>query len=144
MPVKDYIVQSAHLRDLRVRADSARRPSCGARAARVALLLALLLAAAFIANIVYVATARTTLVVMAVLLVLFGLRQFGWRGAIGACLLGGVLAGAVWVSSPYLRERVSLAVQQVRTIGARRRRHSGRAAARISGRNRSNSSPRRR
>ena len=64
----------------------------------------------FLANIVYVATARTTLVVIAVLAVL-GLRRFGWKGALAAGLVGGVLAGAMWASSPHLRERVSLQVQ---------------------------------
>ena len=88
-------------------------------------------AALFLANIVYVATARTTLVVMAVLLLLFGLRQFGWTGALCACLVGGVLAGAVWASSPYLRERVSAAVRQVSDLRHRRHLHRGWTAARV-------------
>jgi O-antigen ligase len=70
-------------------------------------------AALFTANIVYVATARTTLVVMVVLLLLLGLRQFGWKGAVGAALIGTVIAAAAWASSPYLRGRVSVAVQEV-------------------------------
>ncbi len=83
--------------------------------ARLALGVALL-AAAFIANIVYVATARTTLIVMAVLLLL-GLRQLRWRGALGAALVGGVLAGGAWTSSSYLRERVSIAIEQAEGHG---------------------------
>jgi O-antigen ligase len=78
----------------------------------------LVVAAAFIANIGYVATARTTLVVMVALLLLFGLRQFGWKGALGVTLSGATLAGAIWVSSPYLRERVSAAVEEVQTYGS--------------------------
>src|SRR5262245_34372934 len=78
----------------------------------------ILLAAAFIANIGYVVTARTTLVVMAVLLMLFGLRQFGWKGGLVASLVGAALASAIWASSPYLRGRVLLAVEQVQTKGA--------------------------
>jgi O-antigen ligase len=74
-----------------------------------------LVAAVFIANIGFVATARTTLVVMAVMLMLFGLRQFGWKGGLVASLIGAVLAGGLWASSPYLRKRVSLAVEQVQT-----------------------------
>lgn len=77
----------------------------------------LLVAAAFIANIGYVAAARTTLVVMAVMLILCGLRQFGWRGGIVAGAIGAVLAGAMWISSPYLRERVSAVVEQVHSYG---------------------------
>src|SRR5262249_50078878 len=42
-----------------------------------------------------------------------GLRQFGWKGALGACLIGGALAGAAWASSPYLRERVAPVVGQL-------------------------------
>jgi O-antigen ligase len=80
-------------------------------------LLLLLVAAVFIANIGYVAAARTTLVVLAVMLVACGLRQFGWRGAAIAGLIGVVLAGAMWISSPYLRERVSLATEQMQTYG---------------------------
>ena len=78
----------------------------------------LLLAAAFIANIVYVEAARTTLVVAAVMLVLFGLRQFAWRGALGAAVIGIVLAGMAWVSWPYLRDRVSVAVKELQIYGA--------------------------
>jgi O-antigen ligase len=123
VPVKDYIFQSSifaicafgligQVGELwRTRA----RLALG-RALGLALCLALL-AAAFIANIVYVATARTTLVVMAVLLLLLGLRQFRWRGALVATLVGGVLTGGAWTSSPYLRDRVSLAIEQVRGHG---------------------------
>lgn len=78
----------------------------------------LLLAAAFLANIVYVSTARTTLVVVTAMLVLFGVRQFGWRGALVAAAIGSVVAGAVWLSSPYLRHRVSAAVQEMQAYGA--------------------------
>ena len=81
-------------------------------------LVLLLVALAFIANIAYVATARTTLVVMAVMFVLFAVRQFGWKGALGAALIGAVLTGAVWASSPYLRQRVSAAVEELQIYGA--------------------------
>ena len=77
-----------------------------------------LLAMSFFANVAYVATGRTTLVAMAVLLLLFGLRRFGWKGALGVCLTGAVMAGAFWASSPYLRQRVLPAVEQIRTHGS--------------------------
>ena len=79
--------------------------------------IALAGAALFLANMLYVAASRTALVVIAGLLLLFGLRQFGWRGALGALLVGGVLAGGAWVSSPYLRERIGMAIEQVQTHG---------------------------
>src|SRR5262249_58107726 len=72
----------------------------------------------FLANIVYVSTARTTLIVLLAMLVLFGVRQFGWRGAVGTAVIGAVLAGVGWVSSPYLRQRGSAAVEGARAYGA--------------------------
>jgi O-antigen ligase len=112
VPVKDYVFQSAIFAAcafglIALAAERRRAPTR---------LLLVLVAAAFIVNILYVATARTTLVVMAVLLLLLGLRQFGWKGAFGALLAGGMLAGAAWASSPYLRERVSQAIEEVRTF----------------------------
>ena len=115
VPVRDYILQSSIFA---ICAFGLIGQAAELWRTQVRLALALALGAAlFIANIVFVATGRTTLVVMAVLLLLFGLRQFGWRGALCACLVGGVLAGAAWASSPYLRERVSVAVSEVRTFG---------------------------
>jgi len=116
VPVKDYILQSAIFAicafGLIGRAAELRRGR-----PRLALGL-LLLAGAFIADVGYVATARTTLVVMAVLLLLFGVRQFGFKGALGACLIGGALAGIAWGSSPYLRERVAPVVGQLQNYAA--------------------------
>src|SRR5262249_8402780 len=55
---------------------------------------------------------------MAVLLLMFGVRQFGLKGALGAGLIGGALAGVAWASSPYLRERVSPIVGQLTNYAA--------------------------
>jgi O-antigen ligase len=115
VPVKDYIFQSSVFAICAFGLIGQAVESWRSHA-RLALGLALL-AAAFIANIVYVATARTTLVVMAVLLLLLGLRQLRWKGVLGAALIGGVLAGGAWTSSSYLRERVSVAIEQVRSHG---------------------------
>ena len=76
-------------------------------------LAAALLAAGFIANIVFVANARTTLVVIAVLLLLLGFREFGWKGVLSVAVGGSVLASLMWVSSPLLRLRVNLIVEEV-------------------------------
>ena len=115
VPVKDYIFQSTIFAACAFGLIGLAAELWRSRA-RLAFVL-ILAAAAFIANILYVVTARTTLVVMVVLLPLFGLRQFGWKGALGATLVGGALAGVVWTSSPYLRVRVSLAIEQVQTFG---------------------------
>ena len=60
----------------------------------------------FLVDIFFVTTARTTLVIIAALFLVFGLREAGWRGFFGAAVVGAVFAGILWVSSPYLRERV--------------------------------------
>lgn len=64
------------------------------------------LAVAFLADILFIATGRTALVVISALVVLYGLRRAGWKGAIGAAALGATLAALVWAASPYLRQRV--------------------------------------
>ena len=115
VPVKNYILQSG-IFAICAFALIGQAAELWRTRPRLSLVLVLVVAA-FIANIGYVATARTTLVVMAVMLILFGLRQFGWKGGLVACLIGAVLAGAIWVSSPYLRARVSVAVEQVQTYG---------------------------
>ncbi|PWT92831.1 MAG: ligase [Proteobacteria bacterium] len=111
VPVKDYILQSTIFAACAF-ALLGLLPEL--RRARRRLVLALGLVVAFLANILYVATARTTLVVMAVLLPLLGLRQFGWKGVLAAMLIGGVLVGAAWEASPYLRTRVTTAFDEAR------------------------------
>jgi O-antigen ligase len=112
VPVKDYIGQSGifALCAFALLGCAAQAWRCG----RLQSVLALaLVAMAFLANIGFVATGRTTLAIVAALVPLFGFRYFGWRGMLGAVLAGGVLAGAVWMSSPYLRQRVTRAVEEV-------------------------------
>jgi O-antigen ligase len=116
VPVKNYILQSALFA---ICAFALIGQAAELWRTRLRLALAALLgAAAFIANIVYVSTARTTLVVLAAMLLLIGLRQSGWKGALGAVLIGGVLAGAAWASSPYLRARVTLAIEETESYSA--------------------------
>jgi O-antigen ligase len=106
VPVKSYIPQSVAFSicafvAIRLGMDAA-------QAARPRWAAALfLLAAAFLANIFFVAAGRTALVMVAALVVLFGLRHFGRRGVVAALLVGAVAAAALWAASPYLRDRVS-------------------------------------
>jgi len=69
-------------------------------------------AALFLANIFFVATSRTALVVIPVLALFVGWRQFGWRGLLGAGLIGVAVGAAVWFSSSHLRERVNDSVAE--------------------------------
>ena len=91
VPVKNYIMQSAEfaicaavLVDI-ARARAAARqwlPAAGA----------LLLALAFLADILFVVTSRTTLVILPALALVYGFRQFGWKGLVGAVAIGVVVA----------------------------------------------------
>src|SRR5262245_9908300 len=76
--------------------------------------------AAFLANILFVATARATLLIIAVLCVLFGFRQFAWKGMLLAGLLAGALASVAWVSSPYFRGRVTHILVELQDHGSSR------------------------
>jgi O-antigen ligase len=112
VPVKDYILQSGEfqlcvfgLAYAAVEAWRSRRP-------RLALALGLL-ACAFLADIIYVATGRTAVAAMPVLLALFGFRQFGWKGMLGVVVAGAALAAVAWQSSPYLRARVTAVAEEI-------------------------------
>jgi O-antigen ligase len=64
-------------------------------------------------NIAFVATGRTTLVAAVILLIVFGFKWFGWKGAIAATFAGVLLWGGLSASSQYLRERISATVSEV-------------------------------
>lgn len=66
----------------------------------------LALALAFIANMLFVALARTALIYTAVLLVVFAWRHLGQRAML-ALLAGAIVAASlIWTSSPHLRQRI--------------------------------------
>src|SRR5262245_40710264 len=116
VPVKDYILQTGIFA---ICAFGLLGQAVAWRKARPQLVLpAVIVAAFFIANIIYVATSLTTLVIVAVLLLVFGFRQFGWKGMVAAGVVGSVLAGLFWVSSPYLRDRVTHAAQEIQEYPA--------------------------
>ncbi len=105
VPVKSYISQSSEFLLciavlLYFAVDDARGQSWPGSIGLV------LLSAAFLANILFVATGRTTLVLIPVLAALYGLRRFKWRGIFGAAAVIFLLAGVAWTTSPYFRERV--------------------------------------
>jgi len=70
------------------------------------------LAALFLADIFFVATGRSLLLVLPLLAVLVGWQQFGWKGLLGAGLAGLVIGAAVWSASPYLRTRLTDSVAE--------------------------------
>ena len=105
IPVRDYIAQSAEFLIcafvlLAVSFDMVRKRRFALAAS--AALLALL----FVFNITYIAPGRTALVVIPVLILIFGVRRFGWKGLIGAVVAAAVLIGIAWAASPFMRFRV--------------------------------------
>lgn len=106
VPVKNYIDQS---QEFTLCAFALALPALdfwrARRVAATAACLALILF--FITNMVFVATARTALVCIPVLLGLFAWHHLSQRASF-LLLAGAIAAGAVaWAASPYLRHRVT-------------------------------------
>lgn len=66
---------------------------------------ALLIALAMLANILYVATSRTALVILAILILVWALRELSIRGQFTVLAVMVALAAAAWGTSPYFRAR---------------------------------------
>jgi hypothetical protein len=66
----------------------------------------------FFADMMFVVSARTALVYMPVLLVLFAVLHLNWRSSL--LLFAGTIAAAtvVWFTSPYLRQRVEAVAEE--------------------------------
>jgi O-antigen ligase len=113
IPVKDYIAQSGNftlcafaLIDLALVLWRHRR--------NLQALGLMLLSFLFLLNVFYVATSRTTLVVIPILLVLLGFLRLAWKQLISLIVVAAAATALVWVSSPYLRYRVMHLVQELR------------------------------
>jgi len=117
VPAKDYILQSMNFLvcafALLERAfDDARLRRWRSVAGLIALALV------FLANIFFVATGRTTLLVLPVFAVLLGWREFGWKGSLGAAILGCGVGIMIWFASPYLDQRLIVSLQEYRDYRA--------------------------
>lgn len=105
VPVKDYIFQSTNFLICAFALIGYAGVEARTRDWRSALAF-IALAVVFLANIFFVIGSRTSFVVAPILLLLLGGRQFGWRGFVGAGLIGVLLGTAIWFGSPYVRERI--------------------------------------
>ena len=117
VPVKDYIIQSTEFL------------VCGFVLLGFALdriltdrwrsIAAFILAALFLGNILFAVTGRTALLVIPVLTVLLGWRQFRWRGAVSAGLLVCIVGGIVWLASSHLRDRLAHSLDEFQSYETR-------------------------
>jgi O-antigen ligase len=123
VPVKDYISQSAMFSvGLAIAIDLAL--SAWRMARFDVVFVHVMLALAFLANIFVIATSRTALVVLPILLLLFGLKRFDWKRALAFLAVLISLAAAAWPVSGYLRIRVSTILGEVQAYRAENARTS--------------------
>ena len=66
-----------------------------------------ILALMFLANIFFIVTGRTALVIIPVLALAYGFRYAYWKGVFYAAVVGIIVAAFVWTTSPYVRDRVA-------------------------------------
>jgi O-antigen ligase len=111
VPVKDYIIQSGIFTLCFFALLDRAVVIWGKSRARSLLLIGLALI--FIGNILFVALGRTSLVVIAVLFVLLGLRHFERRTFAAFIAVGVALVVVAWSASPYLRFRVTHLVEEL-------------------------------
>jgi O-antigen ligase len=74
-------------------------------------LLCLLFVAVLLANIAYVGTSRTAVVVLVILSFLIGYQRFGWRGAVALTAIVLLFGAVAWSTSSYFQERIVGLVQ---------------------------------
>ncbi|NIK49605.1 O-antigen ligase family protein [Variibacter gotjawalensis] len=117
VPVKDYISQNGQfvLCAVGLLAFAYQR-GCVSAYGQAAALIALALA--FLFNVFYIQTSRTALVVLPVLCIVFALTRL--RAVHAAAVIGSiiVLAGAVWMSSSTVRNRVMLTFNEASAYSA--------------------------
>jgi O-antigen ligase len=111
VPVKDYIIQSGVFTLCFFALLDRAVVMWGKAGAKSVLLVGLALI--FMGNIVFIALGRTSLVVIAVLFVLFGVRHFERRALAAFVAAGVALAAVAWSTSPYLRFRVMHVIEEL-------------------------------
>ena len=123
VPVKDYIAQNAmFIVSIAIVIDLA---FDAWRKARRGIALAwVVVAFAFLANILFVATSRTSLIVIPFLLLLFGFKRFGWKGLAGLLAVVIIVMAVAWPFATQLQGRVSLIMQEVNDFRAECKRTS--------------------
>jgi len=112
VPLKDYLVQSGEFLLCAFALAHLAIDDWNARRRRRSFALAAL-AFAFLVDIAFVATGRSTLLVMAALIVITALQRFGWRGSFGIVVGAALLGALAFVASHQLRGRVLAVLDEV-------------------------------
>ena len=106
VPVKDYVIQSGEFLICAFALGHLSLNAWHQGRRRSAILLGVL-ALLFLANIAFVAAARSVLVIFPIFVLVFGFQRFGWKGALVVTMVAATLSAAAWTSSPQLRARVT-------------------------------------
>jgi O-antigen ligase len=112
VPVKDRIAQSAEFTICAFGALYVAQEAFRKRRHGVALAF-LVLAIFFVGDIVFITTSRTALFTIPVLIVLYGLTQFSWRGSLMILAGAAFLASLVLALSPIIPNRFESLVREV-------------------------------
>jgi O-antigen ligase len=114
VPVKDYIAQSA---EFSISAFCLFYFSVDAwkAQAHIFAIITSLIAFLFIGDIIFVATSRTELIVIAALIVLFGVRLYGCKGLLMSVVALSVFMLFAWNTSNYLRARIDNTEREIQS-----------------------------
>jgi O-antigen ligase len=115
VPVKDYIAQANEFTVCAFLLGAVSLMACRQRRRALAVAAALT-AAAFVLNVLLVATSRTALVVIPVLLVLFTLKFYSRRAMATILVIAAVVAGLAWSLAPTVRDNVNGVLKEVMTF----------------------------
>jgi O-antigen ligase len=106
VPVKSYIVQGLEFAMCAAAVLEIARFKAAARQWKHAAAFAAL-GLAFLADVFFVNTGRTALVIIPALVVVYGIWRSGWKGLVGASAATAALASIVWFASPFVRDKVT-------------------------------------
>jgi hypothetical protein len=117
VPVKDYIIQSEEflICAFALLGIALTEPRTGWWPTKAWMVV---LAVFFLADIFFVTSGRTTLLIVPVLLLMISWRCSRWKGMIAAAVFGCIVGGAVWLGSPALRTRMYTSLNELQAYEA--------------------------
>ena len=113
VPVKDYIAQSAEF-TVCILLLAGIALHCWRQHRRWFAAALSLLAVIFLANIFFISTSRTSLVVIPVLLLLFAFKKLSRKATAGMLLAGATMAASAWLFAPEVKDNIIGVLIEVR------------------------------